>query len=76
MLQGRQEEKKKSTIGLDTKIRSVFVLIILVTRGALESTQNLERGKMRERGRDGVKRSDRGGEERKEGGERERGQPG
>lgn len=67
--------RKKSTTGLDTKIRSVFVLIILVTQGALESTEGLEREKMREIGRDGVKRSERGGEE-KGGKERERGQPG
>lgn len=67
--------RKKSTTGLDTKIRSVFVLIILVTRGALESTEGLEREKMRESGRDGVKRGDQGGEEKGEK-ERERGQPG
>lgn len=30
--------EKKSTIGLDTKIRPVFVLISLVTQGAFEST--------------------------------------
>ncbi len=31
--------KKKSTIGLDTKIWAVFVLISLVTQGAFESTR-------------------------------------
>lgn len=56
--------RKKSTTGLDTKIRSVFVLIILVTQGALESTEGLEREKMREIGRDGVERSEQGGEEK------------
>lgn len=40
----------------------MFVLIILVTQGALESSESLQRGKMRERGRDGVRGSDRGGE--------------
>ncbi|KAF3860356.1 hypothetical protein F7725_000611, partial [Dissostichus mawsoni] len=35
-------EKKKSTIGLDTKIGSVFVLINLVTQGALESNGRQE----------------------------------
>lgn len=75
MLQGRWEEKK-STIGLDTKIRSVFVLIILVTQGALESTESLQRKKMRERGRDGVRESDWGGEgkEGKKGREGSRGE--
>lgn len=75
MLQGRWEEKK-STIGLDTKIRSVFVLIILVTQGALESTESLQREKMRERGRDGVRGSDWAGEgkEGKKGREGSRGE--
>lgn len=59
---GPVRRKKKSTIGLDTKIRSVFVLIILVTQGALESSESLQRGKMRERGRHGVRGGDRGGE--------------
>lgn len=75
MLQGRWEEKK-STIGLDSKTRSVFVLIILVTQGALESTESLQREKMRERGRDGVRGSDGGGEgkEGKKGREGSRGE--
>lgn len=59
---GPVRRKKKSTIGLDTKIRPVFVLIILVTQGALESSESLQRGKMRERGRDGARGGDRGGE--------------
>lgn len=75
MLQGQWEEKK-STIGLDTKIRSVFVLIILVTLGALERTESLQRYKMRERGWDGARESDRGGKgkEGKKGREGSRGE--
>lgn len=34
--------KKKITIGLDTKICAVFVLISLVTQGAFESTREKE----------------------------------
>lgn len=37
-LRSRASLKKKSTIGLDTKIWPVFVLISLVTQGAFEST--------------------------------------
>lgn len=41
-LRSRASLKKKSTIGLDTKIWPVFVLISLVTQGAFESTVERE----------------------------------
>lgn len=41
-LRSRACLKKKSTIGLDTKIRPMFVLISLVTQGAFESTGERE----------------------------------
>lgn len=48
-LRSRASLKKKSTIGLDTKIRPVFVLISLVTQGAFESTgERGFRGRKRE----------------------------
>lgn len=54
----------------------MFVLIILVTQGALESTESLQREKMRERGRNGVRGSNSGGEgkEGKKGREGSRGE--